>query len=168
MDREDLRAWFARQGLTPPRITRSVVGVLDDHQLVFNYYSRARRAGAANVEPARGRQVYGLLLWVDGRTLKGLDDKEGAPHRYQRRLLNATAAGGPPVQSWLYSVTRAYRSNEFVPPSPQYLGLLTRAAERHAFPEAYRRWLASLTTRSAASEEGPSLIRAAPAGISGL
>lgn len=167
MDLEDLRGWFARQGFTPPRITRSVPGVLDDHQLVFNYYSRARRAGAANVEPARGREVYGLLLWVDALTLAGLDHKEGAPHRYQRGLATTTSADGSLVQSWLYSVTPAYRSEEVIPPSAQYLGLLTGAAARHAFPEAYRGWLANITPQQAAPEEGPSLLRAASNGISG-
>jgi hypothetical protein len=167
MDLEDLGAWFARQGLAPPRITRSVVGVLEDHELVFNYYSRARGAGAANVEPARGREVYGLLLSVDALTLAGLDLKEGAPHRYQRRRASITSAGGSLVPSWLYSVTPAYRAPELVPPSAEYLRLLTGAAERHAFPEAYRRWLTSITTQQTAREEGPSLLRAAPSGISG-
>jgi gamma-glutamylcyclotransferase (GGCT)/AIG2-like uncharacterized protein YtfP len=167
MDLEDLRVWFARQGLEPPRISRSVVGVLEDHELVFNYYSRARRAGAANVEPARGREVYGLILWVDALTLAGLDQKEGAPHRYQRRRASTTSVGGSLVQSWLYSVTPAHRSRELVPPSAEYLRLLTAAAERHAFPEAYRRRLASVTPQQTAREEGPSLLRAAPNGVSG-
>lgn len=155
MDRHDLQAWFARQGLDPPRIERSAVGLLEDHELVFNYYSRARGAGAANVQPARGHAVYGLLLWVDARTFEGLDHKEGAPHRYQRRLVASACPDGSPVQSWLYSVTPAYRSDAFVAPSPQYLDLLTRAAERHAFPEVYRRFLASITTRRATVEKGP-------------
>lgn len=167
MDLDDLRAWFARQGLEPPRVERTAVGLLEDHELVFNYYSRARRAGAANVEPARGQAVYGLILWVDGPTLDGLDLKEGAPHRYQRRRVGTATPDGSPVQSWLYSVTPAHRSDAFVAPSPQYLDLLTRAAERHAFPEVYRRSLASITTQSTASEEGRRLIRAASSGISG-
>ena len=167
MDLDDLRAWFAREGLPPPQIARSVVGVLEDHQLVFNYYSRARRAGAANVEPARGREVYGLILWVDAPTLAALDRKEGAPHRYQRRRMTTTSACGSSVPSWLYSVTPAHRSNDFVPPSPQYLGLLTRAAERHAFPAAYRRWLMNIGTQPTDSDLGPSLLRTSPRGASG-
>jgi len=91
MDLDDLRAWFARQGLEPPQISRSVVGMLEAHELVFNYYSHARRAGAANVEPARGREVYGLILWVDALTLAGLDNKEGAPHRYHRRQVTTAS-----------------------------------------------------------------------------
>lgn len=167
MDLDDLRAWFARQGLEPPQIVRSAPGVLEGHQLTFNYYSRARQAGAANVESARGHRVHGLILWVGARTLKGLDHKEGAPHRYERRRVNTTLAGGGLVQSWLYSVTPAYRSADFVAPSAHYLGILTRAAEQHAFPEAYCRWLRNISTEQTDSEEGPSLIRAAPDGKSG-
>lgn len=150
MDLDDLGGWFARQGREPPRIVHSAVGLLADHQLSFNYYSRARRAGAANVEVARGRAVHGLLLWVDAPTLAGLDAKEGAPHRYQRRRVTTMSADGALVRSWLYTVTSEYRADDFVPPSPEYLALLARAAERHSFPDAYRRWLASITTQNTA------------------
>jgi gamma-glutamylcyclotransferase (GGCT)/AIG2-like uncharacterized protein YtfP len=167
MDLDDLRGWFSHQRLEPPQIVRSAVGVLEDHELTFNYYSRARQGGAANVEPARGREVYGLILWVDALTLAGLDVKEGAPHRYERRRVNTTCAGGGLVRAWLYSVTPAYRSTHFVAPGARYLGLLTRAAEQHAFPEAYRRRLRNIGTTQTDSEEGPSLIQAALDGISG-
>lgn len=156
MDPDDLQGWFVRHQLSPPGIHDCRLARLIGHQLVFNYYSRARRGGAANVEPAVGQEVYGLVLWVDTATLVALDRKEGAPQRYARQPVATTFPDGSVTRSWLYSVTPAYRSQGFIPPSPEYLALLTRAAERHAFPDAYRHRLTGIATSSLrASEPAP-------------
>ncbi|WP_304459502.1 gamma-glutamylcyclotransferase family protein [Alicyclobacillus sendaiensis] len=67
--------------------------ILFGHRLAFNGYSAHRNGGVANIVPARGHTVHGVLWWVPERELKRLDRREGAPHVYRRLFVFVRCAG---------------------------------------------------------------------------
>jgi len=139
MDVDDLCRWLKARGHPEPRVARVEVALLSDFRLVWNYRSGARRGGAANVEPAEGKELPGLALQVDAPTLAGIDLKEGHPHRYRRgpKRVPVRLESGELERAWLYVVLPEFTLGELVPPRRAYLELLLRAAERHAFPAWY-------------------------------
>lgn len=132
----DLARWHRDKGLQAPRVLSARVAVLGDHELCWNYYSRVRGAGAANVRPAAGREVMGLALTVDDDTFENLDRKEGAPHVYER-VRCTVRVDQTSLPAWVYQVTAAWRRAEFVPPRRSYRQLMLDAACEHGFGEAY-------------------------------
>ncbi len=148
MDVIDLRRWLEGRGHPDPRLERVEVAYLSGYRLVWNYRSKARQGGAANVEPAEGRELPGLALQVDPPTLAGIDLKEGHPHRYRRGPKRAPVrlASGEHLRAWLYVVLPGFTEDALVPPRRAYLDLLLAAAERHAFPDWYVAELAGTPT----------------------
>lgn len=146
MHLDDLGAWFSRGGhvLT---LQHAEVAVLMDHQLVWNYYSKSRRGGAANVAFQRGGQVWGVALRVCARSMHGFDRKEGHPRVYFRELRSVQLDSGRWVPAWTYVVTSAYRRRHFTPPSPPYLELLRRGAQSFSLPAHYRAMLDRVARR---------------------
>lgn len=138
MDLGDLRA-FLQARRCPGQIERAEPASLSGYQLVWNYFSGARGGGAANVEPAPGRELPGLALRVDAAALAGIDVKEGHPKRYRRgpkRVPVRLSAGGI-ERAWLYIVEPGFRQDRTVTPTRAYLSLLIGAAERYGFPAWY-------------------------------
>lgn len=148
MDVIDLRRWLVGRGHADPRVERAEVAFLSGYRLVWNYRSGSRRGGAANVEPADGRELPGLALQVDAPTLCGIDLKEGHPHRYRRgpRRVPVQLESGERLRAWLYVVLPEFTEDAFVPPRRAYLDLLLGAAQRHAFPGWYVAELAATPT----------------------
>ena len=132
----DLSRWHRERERPAPRIHRVEVAVLHDHDLCWDYHSRSRGAGAANVAPSAGAQVPGLLLHVDTPTFDNLDLKEGYPSVYDRREL-PLRVGDDEVLAWVYAVTDAHRRPHFVPPKAGYRQLMLDAAQRHGFGDEY-------------------------------
>lgn len=139
MDVDDLYRFLEERGHPGPRVERVELAYLSGWRLVWNYHSRARQGGAANVEPADAGELPGLALQVDAPTLAGIDLKEGHPHRYRRgpKRVPVRLHGGGRERAWLYVVLPEFRRSAFVPPRRAYLDLLIGAAERHAFPAWY-------------------------------
>lgn len=135
MDLEDLRRFFDAHAC-PGHVERALPATLRGHRLVWNYFSRARGGGAANVEPAPGAELPGLVLWVDAAALAGIDLKEGHPTRYRRgpKRVAVELASGALERAWLYVVLPQFRQERTVPPTRSYLSLMIAAAERHGLP----------------------------------
>lgn len=85
MHREDLSRWLEARGLSGLLPRAEEVAILRGHRLPWSYFSRSRGAGAANVAPAEGEEVWGLAQLVDEDLLFALDEKEGHPERTSRR-----------------------------------------------------------------------------------
>ena len=83
--------------------TRRVLpGVLHDHALRFDKASRVVGIAHANVTPAAGERVEGVLfeLRAPGQ-IEQMDPFEGHPHEYRRqRLAVATREGH--IEAWVY------------------------------------------------------------------
>ena len=146
----DLRRWFDSHGLGRARLGRVHPALLPDHRLLFDYHSPSRDGGAANVEPAAGREVPGLVLQVNSQALAGLDEKEGHPARYLRSKVPVRLLSGEKLLAWLYVVTPKYRRAHHVPPRRSYLALMLEVAKERGFPESY---LAELRTTECAEDE---------------
>ncbi len=138
MDLDDLRAFLAARGING-RIARAEPALLPGFRLAWNYFSRARAGGAANVEPAPDRELPGLALRVDAPALAGIDLKEGHPQRYRRgpKRVAVRLRSGDVERAWLYVVEPAFRQDKTVLPTRAYLALLIGAARRHGFPRWY-------------------------------
>jgi len=137
MDLDDLARWALSKGLPRPRILAHHLACLRGFERVWNYRSRARAGGAANVQPAEGSGVWGLVLEVDLETRKLIDRKEGHPGRYSRGddpLPVELSQEGRAVQAWVYQVTEAHICDEIIPPTRAYLDLIIRSALRYKFP----------------------------------
>ncbi len=133
----DLTNWFVSREHRL-ELQAAEAAVLYEHRLVWNYYSRARRGGAANVELAGGASVWGAALLVSFSSLHGFDRKEGHPHVYRRRLLPVQLASGRWVGAWTYFVTPRFRQPHFVAPTPHYHSLVVHGARHFSLPEHYR------------------------------
>ena len=136
MDVDDLRGWLARKGVEPDGLLRVERAMLAGYRLVWNYRSISRDGGAANVEPCEGRDLPGLTLSVDAKTLKAIDQKEGHPSYYSRGSspLTVRLQDNGEVAAWLYVAVQARCSVTPVWPRRDYLQLLVDAARKHALP----------------------------------
>jgi gamma-glutamylcyclotransferase (GGCT)/AIG2-like uncharacterized protein YtfP len=120
MDLDDLARWALSKGLAEPRIFAHHLAHLGGFERVWNYRSRARGGGAANVQPAEGSGVWGLVLEVDLPTRNLIDRKEGHPGLYSRGddpLPVELSQEGKTVQAWVYQVTPPYICDEIIPPT---------------------------------------------------
>ena len=138
MDLKDLARWARVKGYDPPHVQTAQLARLNDFELVWNYRSKARKGGAANVRPAKGGVVWGVVLEVDVSTLEIIDTKEGHPGRYSRGeepLDVEVVRDGRMVQAWVYQVTEAFLCDERVPPQKDYLEIILKAAREHGFPD---------------------------------
>ena len=136
MDVDDLQAWFMRNGYTAARVERMTRAELADHRLVWNYRSKSRRGGAANVEPAPGNTLHGVALLVNAGTLAALDKKEGHPRSYSRGAAKVSIKldNKSEVDAWLYVALPSRCEPTTVPPTRDYLEIIIRAATRVGLP----------------------------------
>tara|TARA_R110002111_G_scaffold57953_1_gene97927 strand:- start:50 stop:517 length:468 start_codon:yes stop_codon:yes gene_type:complete len=93
-------------------------GVLEGYRLVFNKRSTiVPGAASANIEPALGERVEGLIYTLkDESGIETMDPFEGYPHRYNRKLVQIETTGRG-VQSWVYIANEAYRQSGLRPAS---------------------------------------------------
>ncbi len=64
------------------------IGMLPDHQLVFNRRGTWRTGGVASVEPAQGKRVYGVIWRINPMEIPVLDDAEHCPQSYTRSKID--------------------------------------------------------------------------------
>lgn len=138
MNLADLRAWFVRKLNFEPHITRVERATLPGYRLVWNYFSKSREAGAANVERADAN-LPGVALQVNASTLRGIDKKEGHPDVYSRgdHPVPMYLADGNGIEAWLYVALPSVCKATPQWPSRDYLDLLIRAAEEHGLPDEH-------------------------------
>ncbi len=142
---EDLSAWFARRD-QQFELLGAEPAVLHEHQLVWNYYSEARRGGAANVAFKPGAWVWGAALCVRPASLHGFDRKEGHPRVYRRVIKSVRLVSGRWLGAWTYFVQPAYRRPQFTAPTQHYRSLLVAGAHRFRLPDHWRSHLETIRT----------------------
>ncbi len=134
----------------------AVAAALEDFALVFDKTSRAHAGlGHANVVPARGEAVEGVLYWLAGTGEIGKMDRfESTPVNYSREVvhvrvdatdippehMSAAGSGGTLVTTWTYFANPAVRRAGLLPPR-SYLNHLL--AGRPFLSERYYDMLAS-------------------------
>ena len=106
---------------------------LADHRIAFLRRSIRWQAGAADIIPAPGQSVWGVL-WELPFGPGELDAKEAAGDAYRRRPVTVRR-GGSTVTAMAYEVIDKERRE--VPPRREYLELMLAGAREHGLPETW-------------------------------
>lgn len=108
------------------------VAHLPNYELVFNRKVRGGTA-TANVRPASGQTVYGVLYKISEAALRNLDRFEGAPAHYRRIQVTVTL-GNRPVIAQVYIATKVEKG---LRPAGHHLQTIVQGATEHALPAEY-------------------------------
>ena len=105
---------------------------LDGFRVEFRRRSIRWGGGAADIVPAPGESVWGVLYEVADGELDRLDEKEGEGFAYRRRPVEVEH-DGERLRAVAYEVID--KEPEQVAPTPEYLDLLREAAHERGLPE---------------------------------
>jgi gamma-glutamylcyclotransferase (GGCT)/AIG2-like uncharacterized protein YtfP len=116
---------------------------LKDYELAFTKMSTSWGGGVADLRPAKGKVVEGVLWEITDNDLKALDDYEGYPSAYIRRSVAVEKPSGEKVTAIAYFVAKPVR--EYVP-SKRYMSALIQGAEEHDLSPEYIAFLEGVRT----------------------
>jgi gamma-glutamylcyclotransferase len=108
-------------------------GRLENYELVFNKKVRGGTAGA-NIRPAPGKVVLGVLYKINESALRSLDKFEGAPEHYRRIEVMVQGNQGEPVAAQAFVATKVEKG---LHPAPHYLKTILDGAAEHHLPADY-------------------------------
>ncbi len=128
MSSEQVEAWC------PGPVARGPAE-LPGHRLAFLRRSIRWRGGAADILPAEGESVWGVL-WELPLGLGELDAKEAAGDAYRRRSVEVLC-GGERAAAVAYEVIR--KEPHEVAPTRAYLDTMLTGIREHGLPEAWLR-----------------------------
>ncbi|MDE3136059.1 MAG: gamma-glutamylcyclotransferase [Acidobacteriota bacterium] len=114
-------------------VAEEQVGKLENYEIVFNKKARGGSA-TANIRPASGKSVYGVLYRIAEPALRSLDRFQGAPEHYRRIEVNVTGSDGNKIPAQTYIATKVGKG---LRPAGHYLQSLLQAAEEHNLPAEY-------------------------------
>jgi gamma-glutamylcyclotransferase (GGCT)/AIG2-like uncharacterized protein YtfP len=117
---------------------------LPDHALAFTRYSRSEKGGVADVVPALGSNVWGVLYAIRASCLEALDRYEDAPRAYRREVLDVVDGQGNEREACVYV---ANRTGDFAP-SRAYRELIIRGARERGLPDEYLQELEAVKPHS--------------------
>lgn len=109
------------------------IGRLEHHELVFNKKVRGGSA-EANVRPARGKTVLGVLYRITESGLRNLDRASGVPMHYRRISVTVLDAAGNKVTAQAYIASKVEKG---LRPASYYLQSILQGAGEHGLPEEY-------------------------------
>jgi cation transport regulator ChaC len=115
------------------------VVVLTGHRLVFNRSGSYRPGGVANIEPAPGERVYGVMWKLARDEFQSLDQTED-PRAYRRERLRVHSQDGQPYDCHAYLAM----ADQADVPDCNYLDTLIQAGRDVGLPPEY---LAGLDAR---------------------
>ena len=106
---------------------------LENFELVFNKKVRGGSA-TANIRPAAGKFVEGVLYKLSEPTLRKLDRFEGAPIHYRRTEVLVTDRDGNKFNAQVYVATKVEKG---LRPAAHYLQTILEGAGEHGLPVEY-------------------------------
>ncbi len=109
------------------------VARLDNYELNFDKVTRGG-TGSANIVPAEGQTVWGVLYRMSETQLRTLDRFEGVPEHYRRSEVNVTDAEGKKVGAQVYLARKVRKG---LKPDRHYLARIVQGAEAHGLPAEY-------------------------------
>ena len=145
MDEDELKGYISQHGGNSSGITNPRYAVLHDWRLVFNFLSPRRQAGTANIEPASGERVEGVVWDATDDVIKYIDLKEGHPNQYHQIRVTAEVHGLPVPDVLTYEVIAEQR-RAFCPPRRAYRQLMIDAGHRFGFSPDYLAMLQNIRT----------------------
>lgn len=108
---------------------------LENYEPVFNKKARGGSA-TANIRPAAGQAVEGVLYKINEGAFRTLDRFEGAPQHYRRIEVSIVDGSGQRVAAQVYIATKVEKG---LRPAPHYLKTILDGAREHGLPEEYLR-----------------------------
>ena len=108
---------------------------LDDYRLAFTRPSARWGGGAADVIPAVGQVVWGVLYAIDDETLMALDRKEGVGVAYRRFDCCVKVGGDKEYNALSYTVID--KADPELSPVIAYKAALLEGAREHRLPASY-------------------------------
>jgi len=114
-------------------IAEEQAGKLENYAISFNKKARGGSA-TANIHPAQGKNVHGVLFRIPEQALRSLDRFQGAPEHYRRIEVNVTASDGNKIPAQAYIATKVEKG---LRPAGHYLQSILQAAEEHNLPADY-------------------------------
>lgn len=106
---------------------------LENYELVFNKKVRGGTANA-NIRPAQGQAVEGVLYKINESAFRTLDRAEGAPEHYRRIEVNVRDTNGQTVAAQAYIASKVEKG---LRPASHYLKTILDGAAEHNLPAAY-------------------------------
>lgn len=117
------------------------LGILRNHQLVFNRMGSYLPGGVASVVTRSNSIVLGVI-WKIGADQLSVLDKIEDPSAYCRETIKVDLETGASLEC----VTYVSLPQGYCPPSEEYLSYLVQGAEEHNFPDKYVRNLKRRST----------------------
>jgi gamma-glutamylcyclotransferase len=114
-------------------VAEDQVGKLENYEIIFNKKARGGSA-TANIRPAPGKNVYGVLYRIAEPALRSLDRFQGAPEHYRRIEVSVTASDGNKIAAQAYIATKVEKG---LRPAGHYLQSILDAAAEHNLPAEY-------------------------------
>jgi len=108
-------------------------GRLENYELVFNKKVRGGTAGA-NIRPAPGKAVLGVLYKINESAFRNLDRFEGAPQHYRRIEVMVQDERGEPIAAQAFIATKVEKG---LRPARHYLKVILDGATEHGLPTEY-------------------------------
>jgi cation transport regulator ChaC len=108
-------------------------GRLENYELVFNKKARGGSA-TANIRPAPGQAVEGVLYKINEQAFHALDRFEGAPQHYRRIEVSVLDGGGQRISAQAFIATKVEKG---LRPAAHYLKTILDGAREHGLPEEY-------------------------------
>lgn len=109
--------------------------LLPGFRLAFTRRSVRTGTGVADVVPADGPGVWGVLYELGDADLEALDLKEGSGWAYRRMPVRVQGLDGSEYTAFTYAVID--KQSPEVTPAPDYLEGLINAGRRRRLPDAY-------------------------------
>jgi gamma-glutamylcyclotransferase len=126
MNRAQMRA---RAG----EILEEKLGRLENYELAFNKKVRGGSAGA-NIRPAPGKSVEGVLYKINESAFRNLDRFEGAPVHYRRIEVTVRDSEDRAVPAQAFIATKVEKG---LHPAAHYLKTILDGAAEHNLPAEY-------------------------------
>jgi len=117
------------------QILEEQLGQLENYELVFDKKARGGSA-TANIHPAPGKTVYGVLYKIPDAAFRNLDRFEGVPEHYRRTEVSVTDGAGKKVAAQAYIATKVEKG---LRPAAHYLQTILDGAGEHGLPAEYIR-----------------------------
>ena len=108
-------------------------GRLENYELVFNKKVRGG-TGGANLRPAPGKYVLGVLYKIHESALRNLDRFEGAPQHYRRLEFPIKDGNGQTIGAQAFIATKVDKP---LRPATHYLKAILDGAAEHQLPPDY-------------------------------
>jgi gamma-glutamylcyclotransferase len=106
---------------------------LDNYELAFNKKVRGGTAGA-NIRPAPGKYVEGVLYKINESAFRNLDRFEGVPVHYRRIQVEVRDREGRSVAAQAFIATKVEKG---LRPATHYLKTILDGAAEHSLPDDY-------------------------------